>query len=166
MPAPDATRPTIPTRQQLGTYDFQTWRVVPAESNPNAHPGGRWAIAAGDEEWDLYIEVADAEESRTVAEFVVSAVQTHAEHLRHAAAVDDIRTEVEHLRATRHDATTPYHHEIARLTEATAALGEIAQHIATARQHRRHPGDQALRERVVHLAALLALWLHADSALS
>lgn len=169
MPTPDISttddvRPTIPTRQQIGTYDLQTWRVVPAESNPDRHPFSRWAIAAGDDDWDLYVEVAHAEDPQAVAEFIVSAVHTHAEHLRHAAAVDDIRTEIERLRAARHDAATPYHFDSARLTEATAALGEIARHIVTARQHRRYPRDPDLRRHVTHLAALLTLWLHADSA--
>ncbi|GAA1255047.1 hypothetical protein GCM10009677_01080 [Sphaerisporangium rubeum] len=164
MPTPDTDRPTIPTRQQIGTHDLQTWRVVPAECNPAGHPFGRWAIAAGDEEWDLYIEVADAEDCRAVAEFIVTAVHDHAQDRRHAAATHDIRTEIERLRAARHDAATPYHFDSARLTEATAALGEIARHIATARQHRRHPRDHALRRHVTHLAALLVLWLHADSA--
>ncbi|GAA1256367.1 hypothetical protein GCM10009677_03130 [Sphaerisporangium rubeum] len=108
--------------------------------------------------------MADAEDCRAVAEFIVSAVHDHAEDQRHAAAVDDIRTEIERLRATRHEAATPYRLDSARLAEATAALGEIARHIVTARQHRRYPRDPELRQHVTHLAALLTLWLHADSA--
>jgi hypothetical protein len=84
----------IPAHQQLGTDDVMTWRVVPSASNPDEAQHGGWAIIAGDieDEPDVYAEIG-AENSKQVAEFIVTAVRRHTGAMRFSGAVADIEQE-------------------------------------------------------------------------
>ena len=114
----------IPSPKQIDNIDPASWQVIPAESNPDKHEHGAWAIAAGHgDEYDLYIEVADAGHPRQVAEFIVEAVRAHATRLRLSAALENVVKEQERLRET---CASLYQLESARLRALTAKVGQLA----------------------------------------
>ncbi|WP_068929323.1 hypothetical protein [Planobispora rosea] len=124
----------IPTTEQIGTFDLDTWHLVPAETNPEGHESGSWAIAGGDDdEYDLFIEIADAEYPRQVAEFVLAAVQQHATRLRLGAVADDALAARERLLADGCDAVLINESSPRRVMELIGRIGQLAAELAGAR---------------------------------
>jgi hypothetical protein len=152
----------IPTQQQIGCADLETWRVVPADTNPDGLASRSWAIVGGDgDEADVYIDIT-TEYPKHVAEFILDAVRAHAERLRYTGALGDIRSEVERRRAAGDD---PFHPDVVRVAEVVSELGQLAA-VVTAQRGRRQPDyDDAVREPITRAAALLVLWLQTQSAL-
>lgn len=153
----------IPAFEQIGGVDLTSWHVVPAATNPDKDNDAPWAIIGGDE-CDLHIEVADVDHPRQVAEFIVEAVQAHADKLRRSAAYDDITCERERLR-TRPRGADLYESERARVVAMTAQLGKLA---AEAYEPAPAAGRDAQRQRVyedvTRLAALAVCWMEAIHA--
>lgn len=159
------TQAPIPAFEQIGGVDLTTWHVVAAESNPDKHEQGPWAIVASDGyEYDLYIEVLDADHPRKVAEFIVEAVQEHATKLRRGAAYDDISEDRDRLRRRPRGADL-YELERPRVVALMEVLGKLAQE---ASQPAPAAGQAAQRRRIYEdvtcLAALAVSWMEAIHA--
>ncbi|MFC4122025.1 hypothetical protein [Nonomuraea zeae] len=145
----------IPRPEQIDNIDPITWRVIPSESNPDRHEHGGWAIAAGHgEEYDLYIEVADAAYPREVAEFMVAAVQAHAGRLRLSAVLENVQSERKRLRESK--AVTPYQLETFRLRAMMAKVGQLAAELEPRESDKQHDEIYGL---VTQVAALAVTWL-------
>ncbi|MFI6637718.1 hypothetical protein ACIBI7_53310 [Nonomuraea fuscirosea] len=145
----------IPAPEQIDNIDPASWQVIPAESNPDKHEHGAWAIAAGHgDEYDLYVEVADAGHPRQVAEFIVEAVRAHATRLRLSAALEDVYSERERLRES--NAVTLYQLESVRLGALMAKVGQLASEL----EARESDKQQApIYGTVTQVAALAVAWL-------
>jgi hypothetical protein len=154
----------IPRPEQIDNQDLTTWQLVPAESNQERDEYGPWAIVAGEEAYDLYIEIADAAYPKHVAEFILEAVQAHATRLRLTAAFDDIAREREQMRSRPRDADL-YELERGRVVAMMAQLGKLA-----AEAYEAAPAAEAEAEMkryyegVTRLAALAVSWLEAIHA--
>ncbi|AQZ63279.1 unnamed protein product [[Actinomadura] parvosata subsp. kistnae] len=118
----------IPEREQIGSVELTTWRVVPGESNPDKNEDGVWGIAGGDsDEYALYLEVLDAECPKKVAEFIVEAVTSHVRRLRLEGALADVH----HLREQQQavddvlDPSNPHLVEEPKLARLIEQVGQV-----------------------------------------
>lgn len=153
----------IPEQTQIATSDISTWRVVPAESNPGEHEYGTWAVAAGDsEEYDLYLEVLDAEHPRQVAQFIVDAVTNHARRLQLHGALAHVEQARRQQHAVDPELTSSTYRlpDVCKLSGLAEILGRLATQINSdapggdrAEQHRR------LYAQLTQLALATVAWM-------
>ena len=153
----------IPEGVQIGTTDVATWRSVPAESNVDGDTDGAWAVVGGDgDEYDLYVEVVDAEAPKRVAEFIIESVKGHAHGLRCEAALSDVERERGRQRAEDPETDPSNLHlpDVTRLAGLIEEVGAIGREL-----HRHELGrdrtdlDKRLYEHLTQVAATTVAWM-------
>ncbi|MEU4830070.1 hypothetical protein [Streptosporangium sp. NPDC023615] len=153
----------VPTREQPGSVDPATWRVVPGDGNDDAKEGGTWAITGGDgDENALYLEVLDAERPREVAELIVETMTGRARRSRLEGALAEV--ERERLRRQAEDdvldPSNPHLVEVAKLAALVERVGEVGRELNRDRFHTgREELDEHLYERLTQVAATSVAWM-------
>lgn len=141
--------------------DPDTWRAVPASANLTGADKGRWAVAAGDAgEYDLYVEVMDAEDPKAVAEFIAAAVRLHARKLWLEGALADIQEERDRLKAEP-PLTDANVRRIGygRLLGLVEQLGQISAEVNKPRNSTWAKLEQRVYPQMTRMAALLVIWM-------
>ncbi|MGC5010070.1 hypothetical protein ACLQ2R_04840 [Streptosporangium sp. DT93] len=153
----------VPTREQPGSADPATWRVVPGDGNDDAREDGTWAITGGDgDEHALYLEILDAERPREVAELIVETMAGHARRSRLEGALAEV--ERERLRRQAEDdvldPSNPHLVEVAKLAALVERIGEVGRELNHDRFHTgREELDKHLYERLTQVAATAVGWM-------
>jgi hypothetical protein len=148
----------IPDHSELGTYDAETWRAVPADTNPTGNEGGAWAVVAGDgEEFDVYLEVT-AEYPHRVAQFVAAAVQAEAVRRRFDGAMDDLAA----MRTRQHSETDnrPHMADTVRLALLIGHLGNVGRDISH-RPDDRQEAEKRLYADLTQAGTEIVAWMEA-----
>jgi len=153
----------VPRREQLGSVDLTTWRVVPGETNHGKEETGVWAIAGGDgDDYTLYAEVLDAERPREVAEFIVEAVTDHAHRLRLEGALAEVERERRRQRAEDGalDPSSPHLAEVVKLAALVEQVGGIGREFGRDRFQTGHEElDGRLYSQLAQVAATAVAWM-------
>ncbi|WP_433433074.1 hypothetical protein [Nonomuraea sp. CA-141351] len=157
----------IPAPEQIGSVDLDTWRVVPAESNPDKHEHGAWAIAGGDgDEYDLYLEVLDADQPQKVAQFIVDAVSQHARQLRLQGALARVEQvwaqQQEDERAGVLAVSNPGLPDAVKLAQLVAAMGDLAHAVGeVVPQQQRAAHRERVYDQLAQVASITVAWMEA-----
>ncbi|GAA2641504.1 MULTISPECIES: hypothetical protein [Nonomuraea] len=154
----------IPEREQIGSVDLTTWRVVPADGNPDKDEHGAWAIAGGDsDEYDLYLEVREADRPREVARFVVEAVTRHARGLRLKGALADVAHVRDRQPADDERApSNPSLPDVTKLAHLVEAVGGLAHEVSQAvPRDERGAYQDRLYGQLAQVAATTVAWMEA-----
>ncbi|MFS1298802.1 hypothetical protein [Streptosporangium longisporum] len=158
----------MPTREQPGSVDPATWRVVPGEGNDDARQDGTWAITGADgDEHALYLEVRDAERPREVAELIVATMAGHTRRSRMEGALAEV--ERERLRRQAEDdvldPANPHLVEVVKLAALVERIGEVGRELNRDRFHTgREELDKHLYERLTQVAATAVAWMEGIQA--